>query len=70
MSETYIKIIDIKDQEDGSAIFTLEMDDETRDLLIGFAVNSILKEAVQKMEGANEKGTCCGASCSNVGHKC
>lgn len=45
-----MEVIDIKEMEDGSAEITLEMSKEENDMLIGFAVNEILKKSIKELE--------------------
>lgn len=49
-----MEVINIEEQEDGSAIVTLNMTDEENNMLVGFAVNTILKEQIKKMEKENK----------------
>jgi len=45
-----MEVVSIEEQEDGSAIVTLNMTDEENNMLVGFAVNTILKDQIEKME--------------------
>lgn len=45
-----MEVINIEEQEDGSAIVTFNMTEEENNMLVGFAVNTILKEQIEKME--------------------
>jgi len=42
-----LKVIDIKDQEDGSAIITVDMDKELTHFLIEYGLVSVLREAAE-----------------------
>jgi len=50
-----MEVINIEEQEDGSALVTLNMTEEENNMLVGFAVNTILKEQIEKMEKENKK---------------
>ena len=50
-----MEVISIEEQEDGSALVTLNMTEEENNMLVGFAVNTILKEQIKKMEKENKK---------------
>lgn len=50
-----MEVIEIKDMEDGSAEVTLEMSKEENDLLIGVAVNEILKKSIKELEKEYKK---------------
>jgi N-dimethylarginine dimethylaminohydrolase len=43
-----MEVISIEEQEDGSAIVNLNMTEEENNMLVGFAVNTILKEQIEK----------------------
>lgn len=45
-----MEVISIEEQEDGSALVTLNMTEEENNMLVGFAVNTILKERIEAME--------------------
>lgn len=50
-----MEVISIEEQEDGSAIVNLNMTEEENNMLVGFAVNTILKDQIEKMEKENKK---------------
>lgn len=49
-----MEVISIKEMEDGSAEVTLEMSKAENDMLVGFAVNEILKKSIKELEKENE----------------
>jgi hypothetical protein len=51
-----MKVGEIQEQENGSAIIELEMNKEELDILVSYAVNDILRKQLEKMEsvGINE----------------
>lgn len=66
MEEIHIEVLNYEEQEDGSAIITLELNEKAKEIFIQIGFNAILKEAIQNVEGLDEKDACCGACCSNV----
>jgi hypothetical protein len=55
MSETYdIKVIDIVDQEDGSAIMQIEFCPEAGRLLIEAGIISLLRKHIDEIEDASK----------------
>ena len=48
-------VLSIEEQEDGSAIVTLNMTQKENDMLIEYAVIDILKKQIERMN--NEQGT-------------
>ncbi len=71
MEEFYMDVVGVVENEDGSATVTMKLNEPAKMFFIQQGFNAIMKEAVKNtLEGSdNEKGTCCGASCSNVGCK-
>lgn len=47
-------VLSIEEQEDGSAIVTLNMTQKENDLLVEYAVVNLLKEHIERMD--NERG--------------
>jgi hypothetical protein len=43
-------VLNIEEQEDGSAIVTLEMTEEENNMLVEYAVINILKDQLERME--------------------
>ena len=66
MDEIHIDVLDYEEHEDGSATVTMELNEKARELFIQMGFNAILKDAIQNLEGFDEKDTCCGACRSNV----
>jgi hypothetical protein len=54
--DAIIEVVDVEDQEDGSAIVTIDMNDKGRDLLIQEGFISILKKHME--EPIDEDDTC------------
>jgi DNA recombination-dependent growth factor C len=48
-------VLNIEEQEDGSAIVTLNMTEKENDILVEHAVIDILKKQIERIE--NEQGT-------------
>ena len=48
-------VLSVEEQEDGSAIVTVEMSQFENDLLVEFAVRTILREYLERMK--NEHGS-------------
>ncbi len=69
MDEIHIDVLDYEENDDGSAIVTMELNEKARELLIQIGFNAILKDAIKNVEGFDEKDACCGANCSDVCHK-
>jgi hypothetical protein len=49
-----MEVVSIEDQEDGSAIVTLNMTEEENNFLVGYAVNDILKKEIDKRSSEDE----------------
>lgn len=47
-----IKVSDIKEHEDGSATLIVDMDDDTKKLLINYAINDIIRKSLVGDENA------------------
>jgi len=45
-----MKILDIKDQEDGSAIVQIELNEEENRMLVEYSINDILKKQIRKLK--------------------
>ena len=52
-----MKVLEIKELEDGGAIVKLEITEEENNFLVGYAVNNILKESIEELENANADNT-------------
>lgn len=48
-------VLSIEEQEDGSAIVTMEMTEEENNLLVEYAVVNLLREHIERIE--NEHGS-------------
>lgn len=48
------EIKDIKEHEDGSATLIVDMDDNTKKLLINYAINDIIKKSLVGDENAQQ----------------
>jgi hypothetical protein len=67
----HIEVVDIKEEENGSAILSIEMNEPAREFLIQEGILSILRNKISNMEGfQDEKDTCCGTCGTDVGHQC
>lgn len=49
-----IEVIDCKEQEDGSALLTLELNEEIKSQLISYAINDILRKYLDSLEENEE----------------
>jgi hypothetical protein len=56
MQDFSIKVLDVVENEDGSAIVTIDMDDNARNALIEQGFISILKAAIAATKAEIEKG--------------
>jgi hypothetical protein len=43
-----IQVINVEEQEDGSAILELELDEETRNKLLEYAIIDLLKKMIER----------------------
>jgi len=48
-----MEVLEIKELEDGGATIELEMTEEENNLLVGYAVNNILKKSIKELEDAD-----------------
>jgi len=67
MEEIIIDVESYEEQEDGSAIVTLNLNEAGVNLLVQEGFISILRK---QMEDLDEKDSCCGTNCTNVGCRC
>lgn len=66
----HIEVVDIKEEEDGSAILSIEMNEPAREFLIQEGILSILRNKISNMEGfQDEKDSCSRTCCTDVGHQ-
>lgn len=49
-----IEVIDCKELEDGSALLTLELNEEIKSQLISYAINDILRKYLDSLEENEE----------------
>jgi len=67
MDEIYIEVVNYEEQEDGSALITLDLNEPARTMLIGEGLKAIIMDHINNMEEfKDEKGSCGGACCSHV----
>ena len=54
--ENSMEVLEIIEKEDGSCEIRLELEEEENNLLVGYAVNDILKKSIETL--GNEKCKC------------
>lgn len=67
MSDIYIDVVNIVENEDGSAIYTFEMNEAAQNVLIKEGLISILRKEMEETQ--DEKNPCCGTCCTDVSDK-
>lgn len=71
MDEIYIEVVNVEEHEDGSATYTFDMNEPAKKFFIKEGIMSVLMKSVKNvMEENDEKDSCCGTNCTNVGCRC